>query len=200
MDAAFWDARYSGTEYLWDVEPNRWLVSECQDLPPGDALDLACGEGRNAVWLALQGWNVTGVDFAAVALAKARRLADEHGVQVQWQLADLSTWSTAESFDLVVMLYLHLPAAVRKRVVGLAVDLLRPAGTLLVVGHDLRNLEEGTGGPQDPGVLYTPHDIVGDAVATGAELVVERAETVERPVEGSDRPALDCLVRIRRLS
>src|SRR5579875_1878471 len=77
MDRAEWDARYAGEELLWRAEPNQFLVEEVAELPPGRALDVACGEGRNAIWLAEHGWNATGVDFSEVALAKARRLADQ---------------------------------------------------------------------------------------------------------------------------
>ena len=83
-----WNQRYSGTELIWTAQPNRFLVAEAEDLPPGRALDLACGEGRNAVWLARRGWSVTGVDFAGVGLAKAARLAEEAGVEAEWDESD----------------------------------------------------------------------------------------------------------------
>ena len=81
---------------------------------------------------------------------------------------------------------------------GIAGRALAPGGTLLVVAHDRANLTDGTGGPQDPAVLYTPDDVLADLDAAGIDVTVERAETVERPVAGADRPALDCLVRVRR--
>src|SRR6266508_3989501 len=84
-----WNRRYAGTELLWTARPNRFLVAEATGLTPGRALDLACGEGRNAVWLAEQGWQVTGVDFSDVGLGKARRLAAQRGVEVDWVEADL---------------------------------------------------------------------------------------------------------------
>lgn len=198
MDRAAWDARYQATDYVWTVEPNRWLVAECEGLPPGDALDLACGEGRNAVWLAERGWKVTAVDFSPVALDKGRRLAAHRGVSVRWEESDVLAWQPTDTFDLVAVLYLQLPEAERRQALRVAVEALRPGGTLLVVAHDTRNLGEGVGGPQDPAVLCTPADVVSDTVGSGRELIVERAETVERPVEGADRPALDCLVRLRR--
>jgi hypothetical protein len=119
-------------------------------------------------------------------------------VTVRWEEADVLAWQPADTFDLVAVLYLQLPEAERRRALRIAVEAVRPGGTLLVVAHDTRNLDEGVGGPQDPTVLYTPSDVVADTVGSGSELIVERAETVERPVEGAGRPALDCLVRIRR--
>jgi len=197
MDRQDWDERYAGEELLWQADPNRFLVSEVADLAPGRALDVACGEGRNAVWLASQGWTVTGVDFSAVALDKARRLAADRGVAVEWVNADLLDWDpAADRYDLVVVLYLHLPAEQRRAVHARAASALAPGATLLVVGHDLANLANGHGGPQDPAVLFTPADVAADL----AELDVVRAESVRRPVITDDGEvvAIDALVRAVR--
>ena len=110
-----WDERYAGDELVWTAEPNRFLVAEVDGLAPGRALDLACGEGRNAVWLAERGWTATGVDFSAVGLDKARRLADARHVSVQWERADVTEYQPpAEGFDLVIVMYLHLPESSRR--------------------------------------------------------------------------------------
>ncbi len=93
MDRNDWDDRYRGETLVWKADPNQFLVGEVADLSPGRALDVACGEGRNAVWLATQGWDATGVDFSAVALAKGARLASDRGVEVNWVEADLQDWS-----------------------------------------------------------------------------------------------------------
>ena len=178
--------------------PNRFLVSEISGLAPGAALDLACGAGRNAVWLAERGWRVTGVDFSGVALGIARDLAASHGVEVEWIESDVTGWTPpARAFDLVCVLYLQLPAPERRAALRHAVDALRPGGTLLVVGHDLLNMTEGWGGPTQPDVLFTPDDI---AAEVGDDLQVEKAERVRRPVEdgGVLREAIDALVRARR--
>jgi SAM-dependent methyltransferase len=199
MDADDWNRRYAVADYVWSARPNVFLAAEAAGLPPGRAIDLACGEGRNAVWLAEQGWTVLGVDFSAEGLAKGRRLAADRGVEVRWVEADAVTWAPpADGADLVVVLYLQLPADQRTRAVGVAARALAPGGTLLVVAHDSRNPSEGTGGPQDPAVLYGPGDVLEDLAATGVGFTVERADTVPRPVEGAERPALDCLVRARR--
>jgi len=197
MDRQDWDERYAGEELLWRADPNRFLVSEVAGLAPGRALDVACGEGRNAVWLATQGWTVTGVDFSAIALDKARRLAADRGVTVEWVHADLRDWDPApQSYDLVVVLYLHLPAEQRRAVHALAASTLAPGGTILVVGHDLANLAGGHGGPQDPAVLFTPADVAADL----ADLDVIRAESVRRPVttDAGEVVAVDALVRAVR--
>lgn len=200
MDASDWNARYATDELIWKAEPNRFLPPEVAGLAPGRALDLACGEGRNAVWLAQQGWTATGVDFAAEGLAKGRRLAADRGVAVEWVEADLLTWAPSpRSYDLVVVFYLQLPAPERGRVLRAAAEALAPGGTLLVVAHDSRNLTDGYGGPQSASVLYTAADVLADLGAADG-LAVERAEEVLRPVVVDDRTfeAIDCVVRLRR--
>lgn len=195
MQREDWDLRYSERGLLWSAGPNRFLVAEVGDLPPGRALDLACGEGRNALWLAALGWRVTGVDYSEVAIAKARDRADAEETGVEFVCADLLDYEPEESaFDLVVVLYLQLPAAERRAVLGKAKAALAPGGTILVVGHDLTNLSDGVGGPSDPGVLYTPDDLVADL----SGLEVQKAERVLRDVDGADRPAIDALVRAVR--
>jgi SAM-dependent methyltransferase len=194
VDSSNWDERYGAEEYVWRTEPNQFLVAELADLPPGRALDLACGEGRNAVWLAGRGWHVTGVDFSPVGLAKARRLAVDHGVAVDWVEADVVEWDPlAAAFDLVIVFYLHLPSGDRHRVMAHAQEALAAGGTLLVVGHDTTNLSQGYGGPQDPAVLFTPEQIASDL----AELRIVRADHVRREVDTDEgrQVAIDALVR-----
>jgi len=184
-----WDAKYADSEFLWTEEPNRFLVAELAGLLPGRALDLACGEGRNAVWLAQQGWSVTGVDFSEVGLAKAAQLAESRGVEVEWVAADLLDYYPPAGLDLVIAFYLQVPDDERRLVLSRAAEALTPGGTMLVVAHDLLNLGEGIGGPSDPEVLYTPEDVVADL----SGLVIERAERVTRPV--GEAAAIDALVR-----
>lgn len=199
MDSADWDARYGGQELVWSAEPNRFLVQEVSGLPAGRALDVACGEGRNAIWLAERGWRSTGVDFSAMGLAKAERLAGERGVDVEWIEADLAQWAPPEgAFDLVVIFYLQLPSELRHRVYRRMATAVAPGGTMLVVGHDIRNLTEGYGGPQDSSVLFSPQDVVEDLVP----LRIVSAEQVHRTVDTAEgrRTAIDALVRAERTS
>ena len=112
MDAADWDARYAAADLVWSATPNQFVEAECADLPPGRAVDLAAGEGRNAIWLARRGWQVTAVDFSAVALGKGRRLAGD--TEVDWVVGDATTWS-GEGFDLALLIYLHLAREARGR-------------------------------------------------------------------------------------
>lgn len=190
-----WNRRYAESGLVWGAAPNRFLVAETEDIAPGRALDLACGEGRNALWLAERGWEVTAVDYAEVALAKARRIAERRGVAATLVHADVTAWEPpARAFDLVLVLYLQIPAAERRVVLERAAAAVAAGGTFLLVGHDLRNLSEGHGGPQDPDLLFTPEQIAAEL--PGLEVV--KAERVLRQVDGAERPAIDALVRARR--
>jgi SAM-dependent methyltransferase len=194
VDRHQWDERYTGTELLWSAEPNRFVVEELAGLPPGRALDLGTGEGRNAVWLASRGWQVTAVDFSAVGLAKAAELAERNGVTVEWAEADLLTYEPARGvYDLVLLAYIHLRSADMAAVLAAASGALAPDGTLLVIGHDVDNIAHGYGGPQDPGILHRTDTIV--AALPG--LAIHRAGQARRPVQTADgqRVAIDTVVR-----
>lgn len=202
-DATFWDERYSAPGRVWSGRPNPWLVVEAADLAPGRALDVGAGEGADAVWLAERGWYVTAVDFSSVALARVAEVAAAAGVtqRVATVQADVTAWSPpAGAYDLVAVHFLHLPAPARATALRTAWSAVAPGGTLLVVGHDTRNAEEGHGGPPDPAVLFTADDVLADladAVAGGAAVVV--AERRAREVSGvAGAVALDSVVVLTR--
>ena len=196
MDAHALDARYETRELVWGLGPNRFVAEECAALAPGRAVDLACGEGRNAIWLAEQGWDALGLDWSPVGIDKSRRLATERGTtSVRFEVADLTADApTPGGFDLVVIAYLQIPAADRAVVFRNAAAAVAPGGTFLLVGHDGHNLHDGVGGPQDAAVLYEPDDVVVHLDG----FVIELAEHVDRPIDGADRPAIDVLVRAHR--
>jgi SAM-dependent methyltransferase len=190
-----WDKRYASVENLWASKPNRFLVAEVVDLPPGRALDLACGEGQNAIWLATLGWEVTGVDYSEVAIVKARARAERDRVAVDFACADLVSYEPdPAAFDLVLILYLHIPLHERRGVLERAAAAVAPGGTFVLVGHDSTNLAEGVGGPSDPTILHTLDEIVLELPG----LEVEKAERVLRDVHGEERDAVDALVRARK--
>ncbi|CAN5437074.1 class I SAM-dependent methyltransferase [soil metagenome] len=208
MDAGAWDERYAASELVWSATPNQFVASELGDLPPGRALDLAAGEGRNALWLADRGWSVTAVDFSLAGLDKGRSLQERHDrardLQVDWVHADVLSYEAGPTpFELSLLAYLQLPEDERHVAVRRAFTALDVGGTLLVVAHDSTNLTEGTGGPQSATVLYTAEDVLADL--DGERFEVERAERVERIVAAGDdhrgepaRTAYDCLVRVVR--
>jgi 2-polyprenyl-3-methyl-5-hydroxy-6-metoxy-1,4-benzoquinol methylase len=193
---ALWDERHAARQPIESFEPDPTLVDEIGSLRPGRALDLGAGDGRNAIWLAIQGWQVTAVDFSQVALDRGRALATASGVRVEWQLADLLEWSPGASrFDLVTLFFIHLPPDERRDVYARAAVAVAPGGTLLIVGHDRTNLVDGVGGPQDPTVLFTPGEVAADL----AGFRVDRADVARRPVLDGDGP-IDAIVRAVRVS
>jgi SAM-dependent methyltransferase len=137
--AAEWDARYSeGEGAKWSGRPNGRLVAEVADLTPGRALDVGCGEGADAIWLARCGWTVTAIDVSDVAVRRAREAAELAGATVEWVSGDaLRTPFPARSFDLVSMQYPALPKAAGEDAVRTLLDTVRPGGLLLAVYHDL---------------------------------------------------------------
>ncbi|WP_082954492.1 class I SAM-dependent methyltransferase [Acidihalobacter prosperus] len=200
QNSDFWNQRYAAQAFVWTANANRFVAEEVADLPPGRALDLAAGEGRNAVWLAEQGWQAHAVDFSDVAMKKCRRLAAERQVaeRVTCEVADLHDYvPTPDAYDLVLLIYLQIPQAELTPVIARAAEAVAPGGTFLLVAHDSANLKDGYGGPQNPDVLYTANEVLA---ALDDRLEVEKAGVVERPVEtdAGTRVALDCLVRARR--
>ena len=193
MDRDVWNTRYAERDLIWSAEPNRFLVAEVSDMPPGRAIDIGAGEGRNALWLAEQGWEVTAVDFSNVAIDKGRRIAEHRGLDLDWVVADLRDYVPPErSFDLVIEFYIQVPSPLRQEIWRRAAAAVASGGTLLVVGHDLTNLEHGYGGPQNPAALFTPADVV-DAIE-GLDVI--KAERVDRRV--GEHIAIDALVRAVR--
>ncbi|GAC1610995.1 MAG: class I SAM-dependent methyltransferase [Mycobacteriales bacterium] len=193
MDASEWDARYAAAQQ-WSDEPNALAASLLADVAPGKALDVAAGEGRMALWLAQRGWKVRALDFSAVGLERGRGRAAELAVDVDWQVADATAADLGElTYDLVLVLYLHLPHDQLADVLMAAAGAVGPGGRLVVLGHDRDNVERGVGGPPDPKILYD----VQLLRAAAAGLAVDRLEQVERPV--GEQTAIDTLLVARRI-
>lgn len=205
MDATAWDARYAGADLVWSSAPNRFVEELVAPLTPGVALDVAAGEGRNALWLSARGWDATSADFSPVAVERAQglagRLAPGAGpfrAVVADALEPAPPPPTGDGYDLVLFAYLQLPAPEWRRALARGVAAAVPGGTVLVVCHAARNLAEGVGGPRDPAVLHDPDDVVAAVADLPVEVV--SAELRERPVDGADRPALDTVVLLRRVA
>lgn len=153
-----WNARYAGEDYLFGTAPNRFLAAQAHRLPPGGrALCIADGEGRNGVWLAQQGLAVTSVEFAAAAIAKARRLAELRGVAIELVQADVATWDWgAPRFHVVGGIFFQfLGPALRAAIFQRMQEVLLPGGLLLIEGYTPAQLAHGTGGPSQVENLYT---------------------------------------------
>lgn len=194
-DRDLWEQRYSAAQSIWGWAPNRFVAEVLGPLPPGRALDLAAGEGRNSLWLADLGWRATAVDFAENALARGRAQAEEHSLDVEWVQADVLEYlPESGAYDAVVIAYLHLGARKLATVLGHAAQALAPGGTLVVVGHDVTNIADGVGGPQDPAILLTPDLVTEGLEQVGGGLRISRAERVHRQTDRAPQPAIDTLV------
>jgi SAM-dependent methyltransferase len=209
MDAEAWDERYRAAEMLWSAGPNLFVEERLADRGPGVGLDLASGEGRNAVWLASKGWKMTAVDFSSTALQRGR----ERSQDVDFVEADVFTWEPdwiqvhpenarhpatdgPRRFDLVLIAYLQVEAEPLQELVERASGWLAPGGELFMIGHDLTNLDEGVGGPQVPELLWDL-DLMLEWLG---ELRVVEGGVVDRPVEvdGDVAYAKDTLLRAVR--
>lgn len=200
----FWDAFYREGQAPWSGKPNALLVEQMGGAPAGTALDLGCGQGDDAIWLATQGWRVTGVDVSSAALARAAGRAADAGVtgSITWERHDLAASFPSGHFDLVSAFYLHSPVAVpmsREAILRSAAAALAVGGTLLIVGH--------AGSPSWVDSLPTVHfptpDEVYDTLALPPpEWTIERSDVVDVEVlNPSGQPATrpDNILRLHRL-
>jgi SAM-dependent methyltransferase len=197
VDPDAWDERYADADLVWSASANAFVVERLAGATPGRALDVACGEGRNAFWLAEQGWDVVGVDFSAVAIDKAQRIAAHRGLDIELHVGDVTDPDVVSGqFDLVLVAYLHLGDDAMAPLLAHLAERVGAGGTLFVLGHHVDNLEHGHGGPQDPRVLHDPDRIAGWI----GELDVVEAGAVTRTVTTDDgsRTAIDSLVVARR--
>ena len=153
--ADFWNQRYGKEEFAYGTAPNDFLVEFARHIKPGGrVLCLADGEGRNGVWLAMQGHAVTSVDIAAEGMAKAGRLAAERHVALNTQVADLATHDLGlETWDAIVSIFMHLPTRLRRDLFARTVTALRPGGVVLFEAYAKGQLGRGTGGPPEADLL-----------------------------------------------
>jgi SAM-dependent methyltransferase len=196
----YWDERYATHDHVWSGRPNQRLLEHAADLPPGQALDVGCGEGADVVWLAGRGWRATGADVSVVALDKARRHAGEAGVadRTAWAHVDLVAGDALPGGnDLVSAMYLHVPEAVFDRVYAAIAGAVRPGGTLLVAGHHPDERETDLRNPRLSHLLFPPERVT---VLLGKGWQVDVAEGVTREAElhGEGRVATDTVVVARR--
>ena len=189
-----WEERYGAEAYVYGTEPNEFLRSSLPGLPSGRALCLAEGEGRNAVFLAESGYEVHSVDLTETGVAKTRRLAVERGVTVDAQVGDLTDFDLGdEQWDLVVSIFAHVPAALRKDLHRRVVQSLRPGGVLVLEAYTPAQIGRGTGGPSVPEMMMT----LGDLRAELAPLEFLHGEELERSiVEGAFHTGTGAVVQV----
>jgi SAM-dependent methyltransferase len=188
----FWDARYRRHKHLWSGRPNPHLVAEIADLAPARALDVGCGEGADAIWLAQQGWEVTGSDVSVVALERAEANAAQTGPEVtdrtSWRRVDLfaepEEWEPLGAYELVNSQYVHFPPEVRDRALDRLAGAVTSGGHLLIVAHHPSDLEIPGLRPNLPELFCTPSELAA-GLDPGQWEIVTAAEP-ERPARGPD--------------
>jgi hypothetical protein len=192
---AMWDERYGADDYFYGTEPNGFLRESANSLPRGRALCLAEGEGRNAVWLAEQGFVVSSVDLSSSGVEKTLRLAAARGVLVHAEVGDLNEYVIEPgSWDLIVSIFAHTPSSLRRRIHRAVVDGLAPGGTFVLEAYTPDQIPLGTGGPKDPDMMPT-----ADLLRTELEglRIVHCDETIRDVVEGAghtgDAAVVQCI-------
>lgn len=206
-NAEKWDARYAESPRRWSGKVNPVLSEVASRLEPGTALDVGCGEGGDAVWLAERGWTVVGLDLSAVALERAAAAAVERGAAARctWVQGDITDAAVrarlgaGASFDLVATHYVHEPGGTRTAAWLAEAELTAPGGVLLIVGHHPNDEHPAGRGPRDPSLTYLPHDVTL-VLASVPGLAIEEAGVRERETDGPDGPLTrrDTVVVARR--
>lgn len=189
MNSTAWDERYASIEHPWGSAPPGALMSRYTALCPGRAIDLACGSGRNARYLAESGWEVEAVDFSPVAIELAG--GADNSENISYTVGDARVWQPERPTDLVVISFLHLPVDELVALITTAGTWLRPGGHLLYLGHAVENFVHGVGGPADPTILPGMVDL---ARASQEMRVVELTHLL-RPQ--GDREAVDILLHLQ---
>ncbi|MFE4544759.1 SAM-dependent methyltransferase [Arthrobacter sp. NPDC056727] len=220
--ARHWDEMYRSRPRVWSGLPNPQLVAEAAGLEPGTALDLGCGEGADALWLAEQGWTVTAVDVSAVALERAAQHAADSaaGRRITWLQRDLDAWAPEEQFDLVSAQFLHSTEAPWQRPHRVAAEAVRPGGTLLIVGHHPDGLppwrsigesshadghshsDEDSASHTGPGMLFTAEQAAAELGIAPPAWRLDVAASRERNATGPDGQSAvlaDAVLRATRL-
>ncbi|QEG41595.1 class I SAM-dependent methyltransferase [Roseimaritima ulvae] len=178
MSLPDWNARYSASEFAYGTEPNSFLKQHA-DLLLDPVLSIAEGEGRNAVYLASQGWQVHAVDNSSVGLAKAAKLAADRNVVITTEVADLQTFAPEpNAYGGVVSIYAHLSSSIRARLYPLLVQTMKPGGILILEAYAENQRGRGTGGPSDPDLLLTCGKVERDLIGLETMLLQETEREV----------------------
>ena len=189
FDEGFWDERYRAAPQVWSGQPNPQLVAEAGDLPPGRALDVGCGEGADAIWLARRGWEVVAADISSVAVQRGEQHARDAepvaAARIEWLQADLLARPPEPgSFDLVSAQFMHLPLESRTRLFTALAAAVRSGGTLLIVGHHPSDLTSGVPRPPMPELFYTAAEVAGLLDSSWTVAVSEARPRTARTPDG----------------
>lgn len=160
----FWDERYAAKEYIYGTKPNAFLVEQIEKINPVGKILFPCeGEGRNAVFAALKGWNVDAFDYSESGKVKALQLANEHQVMIDYQLADATVFDFGtEKYDVVAFIFAHFPENLREVIHHKAIQSLKKGGHIILEAFNPKQINNNSGGPKDVSMLYTEEILSGD--------------------------------------
>lgn len=206
LTAEFWDERYGGSERVWSGRPNQRLVEQVADLEPGYALEVGCGEGADAIWLARRGWQVTAVDVSTVALDRTAEHAVQAGVADR---VDVGVYDALgghpphvrrrrQGYDLVSVHFLHVPREDFDGVYQRIAAAVAPGGRLLVVAHHPHDVDSGARESHGPGLMFEPDQVVAALDPSAWEVEVSDSPTREQLIDGEPATVRDTVVRLRR--
>jgi len=173
MTPSFWDEKFSGNDYLYGMIPNLYYKEILDGLNPGTLLIPGEGEGRNAVYAAKNGWNVYAFDSSERGREKALELARRNNVEIDYELSNYQSFHSEKTFDVIALIFSHLPSADRQAVHRKYVQLLKPGGTLILQTFSKEQLGLNTGGPKDLNLLFSVEELEEDFNQL-TELSVER--------------------------
>jgi SAM-dependent methyltransferase len=204
FDEEFWDTLYQARPHAWSGNPNPQLLREATELAPGRALDLGCGEGADALWLAEHGWTVTGMDISTTALERAAEHVAERAAarRITWVHQDLAQWRPKEHFDLISAQFLQLPRELRMRIFDTCVSAVASGGTLLIVGHHPEGLPPWGAGSPPAELYYTPEQLAEDLALDSQSWTVDVLESRTRVATGpagEDAHLTDTVLRATRI-
>lgn len=159
----FWNERYSAKEYIYGEEPNIFFAEQLQQIARGTIILPCEGEGRNAVFAAANGWEVHAFDTSIIGKSKAIQLAAAQDVSINYTIEDaVSTTYEKNSIDAVAFIYAHFPALIRKKIHQKAIAWLKPGGKIIIEAFNPNQLQNNSGGPKEPSMLYTQEMLLGD--------------------------------------
>ncbi|MGQ9799893.1 MAG: class I SAM-dependent methyltransferase [Ignavibacterium sp.] len=180
MSKQYWNERFSSEDYIYGTEPNTFLKEQLENLKPGKALFLGEGEGRNAVYAATLGWQVDAVDFSSSARVKALKLAEEKKVNINYEVCDLNEYLFKENYyDLVVMIFLHLPVGLREKVFYNSIRSLKENGRIIIEAFSKQQIKNTSGGPRSIDLLYSEQDILDLVKGLNTELIETKIINLE---------------------
>ena len=161
MSKDFWNSRYSEQEFAYGTQPNAFLKEQLEKIKSGTALFLGEGEGRNAVYASKIGWQVDAVDFSSSAKIKALKLAEKNNVKINYEVSDLNDYTFKENYyDLVVMIFVHLPLDLRRKVFNKSIQSLNQNGKIIIEAFGKDQINNASGGPRSLDLLYSEKDIL----------------------------------------